>query len=45
MDFAVEVFESLAADFCSGKAQVNPKKQACEFCAVTALCRVRDQRE
>ena len=36
------VFERLAADFCAGKAQVNPKKSACEFCGVAALCRVRD---
>ena len=36
------VFENLAADFCSGNARVNPKKHACDFCAVTALCRVLD---
>ncbi|MDQ6759144.1 MAG: PD-(D/E)XK nuclease family protein [Acidobacteriota bacterium] len=36
------VLETLAADFCAGQAQVNPKRHACDFCSVTALCRVQD---
>ena len=37
-----QVFERLAGEFCSGNALVNPKQKACEYCAVTALCRVQD---
>jgi probable DNA repair protein len=37
-----QVLENLSAEFCSGKARVNPKKTACEYCALTALCRVHD---
>ena len=33
----------LAGQFVAGNASVNPKlRQTCEYCAVTALCRVRD---
>ncbi len=37
------VVEKLANDFRTGQAQVNPKSRStCEYCGLTALCRVRD---
>jgi probable DNA repair protein len=36
------VLEQLAADFRAGAAAVDPKQGACDFCGLTALCRIRE---
>jgi len=36
------ILERLAADYRSGLAVVDPKEGACEYCGLTALCRVRE---
>ena len=38
------VLESLAENFSAGLATVDPKPNACAYCHVTALCRVRELR-
>jgi len=35
--------EKLAADFRSGLARVDPKPDACDFCGLRALCRIRER--
>jgi probable DNA repair protein len=34
--------ERLAANFLAGQAAVDPKHDACEFCGLRALCRIRE---
>jgi hypothetical protein len=34
------VLTTLAEQFADGDARVDPKPQACRYCAVRALCRV-----
>ena len=36
------VLEHLAEDFRAGKAQVDPKKGACDNCGLRALCRIQE---
>ena len=36
------VLEHLAEDYRSGKAEVDPKKFACDNCGLRALCRIRE---
>ena len=36
------VLERLAEDFQAGKAQVDPKPDACDNCGLRALCRIRE---
>jgi ATP-dependent helicase/nuclease subunit B len=36
------VLERLAAGFLAGQAQVDPKHDACDFCGLRALCRIRE---
>ncbi len=36
------VLERLAAEYCEGHAAVDPKPGACEYCGLTALCRIRE---
>jgi probable DNA repair protein len=36
------VLTRLAENFVSGMAQVDPVKKVCEYCHVTALCRIRE---
>ena len=36
------VLEQLAHDFSAGAAAVDPKPGACEYCGLTALCRIRE---
>jgi probable DNA repair protein len=36
------ILEQLAADFRAGLAAVDPKQGACEYCGLTALCRIRE---
>ncbi|MGI8745283.1 MAG: PD-(D/E)XK nuclease family protein [Bryobacteraceae bacterium] len=38
------ILDRLAANFCAGSAEVNPKRHACDYCGFTALCRVQDVR-
>ena len=35
--------ESLAADFIAGRAAVDPKAGACDYCHVASVCRIADQ--
>jgi probable DNA repair protein len=39
------VLEHLAEDFRAGKAEVDPKPDACDNCALRSLCRIRETRE
>jgi probable DNA repair protein len=34
--------EALAADFVSGRAAVDPRPKACEYCQVVSVCRISD---
>jgi RecB family exonuclease len=34
--------EGLAADFVSGRAAVDPRPKACEYCQVVSVCRIAD---
>jgi ATP-dependent helicase/nuclease subunit B len=34
--------EQLAADFVAGRAQVDPRPKACEYCQVVSICRISD---
>lgn len=34
--------ESLAADFVSGRAAVDPRPKACEYCQAVSICRIAD---
>jgi ATP-dependent helicase/nuclease subunit B len=36
------VLEHLAEDYRAGKAEVDPKKDACDNCGLRALCRIRE---
>ncbi len=36
------ILERLAADYRDGLAAVDPKAGACEYCGLTALCRIRE---
>jgi hypothetical protein len=36
------VLERLAEDFLDGRAEVDPKVDACENCGLMALCRIRE---
>jgi ATP-dependent helicase/nuclease subunit B len=36
------ILERLAADYRDGVATVDPKPGACEYCGLTALCRIRE---
>ena len=36
------VLERLAGAYCEGHAAVDPKPGACEYCELTALCRIRE---
>ena len=36
------VVERLAQDFAAGRAQVDPKPRACDYCHVASVCRVGD---
>jgi len=36
------ILEKLASDFRAGVAAVDPKQGACEYCGLTALCRIRE---
>jgi hypothetical protein len=36
------VLERLAQRYTAGAAEVDPKKDACKFCGLTALCRIRE---
>jgi probable DNA repair protein len=36
------VLERLAANFLAGQAHVDPKHDACDFCGLRALCRIRE---
>lgn len=36
------VIEGLASDFIGGRAEVDPKHDACNFCGLRALCRIRE---
>jgi probable DNA repair protein len=35
--------EQLAADFVAGKAAVDPRPKACEWCQVVGICRISDE--
>jgi len=37
-----KVLERLAERYSAGAAEVDPKKDACEFCGLRALCRIRE---
>ena len=37
--------ESLAADFIAGRAAVDPKAGACDYCHVASVCRIADRQE
>jgi ATP-dependent helicase/nuclease subunit B len=37
-----ELVERLAVDFAAGRAAVDPKPRACDFCHVAGICRVGD---
>jgi ATP-dependent helicase/nuclease subunit B len=36
------ILERLAADYRNGMAAVDPKPDSCEYCGLTALCRIRE---
>jgi hypothetical protein len=36
------VLERLAENFRNGRAEVDPKPDACDNCGLTALCRIRE---
>jgi ATP-dependent helicase/nuclease subunit B len=36
------VLEKLAVDFRAGRAEVDPKPDACDYCGLRALCRIRE---
>jgi hypothetical protein len=36
------VVERLASDFAAGRASVDPKPRACDYCHVASVCRVGD---
>jgi hypothetical protein len=36
------ILERLATDYRAGLAIVDPKEGACEYCELTALCRIRE---
>jgi ATP-dependent helicase/nuclease subunit B len=36
------ILERMAVNFCAGHAAVDPKPHACDYCALTPLCRVHD---
>ena len=38
-----ENVERLAQEFAAGRAAVNPKKGACEFCGIAPLCRTYER--
>ena len=35
--------EKLASDFIAGRASVDPRPKACEYCQVVSLCRISDE--
>jgi hypothetical protein len=37
------VVERLAGEFLAGRAAVDPKPGACDFCHVTSVCRISDR--
>ncbi len=41
----LSLVEHLVADFLSGRAGVDPKPGACDYCHVTSICRIADRVE
>jgi hypothetical protein len=37
------VLEKLADNFRAGHAEVDPKRDACDYCGLKALCRIRER--
>jgi hypothetical protein len=37
--------EQMAADFLAGRAVVDPKPGACDYCHVASICRIADRAE
>ena len=35
--------EQLVSDFIAGRAQVDPRPKACEYCQVVSVCRISDE--
>jgi len=35
--------EQLASDFIAGRASVDPRPKACEYCQVVSVCRISDE--
>jgi hypothetical protein len=36
------VLEKLAKNYRAGHAEVDPKRDACDYCGLKALCRIRE---